>query len=705
MTVTVIGRMTIIDVQPQVLLGSGLFGQRPAKAIPGEEFLVSATVFREGHDAMAAAAVLTDPGGRPGPWAGLRELSPGTDRLGAVLSADREGDWTFHIEAWSDPMATWFHAARIKVPLGLDLGTIFEEGALLFERAARSEMVPAYWVSPGSSAASEVAPAPEPAPVPKPGMMPGPLVRTPPSPSSAAGSKKILTETARSLRDQSRSAHDRLAVAESALVRTALSARPVRDLLTRSEPLPLRVDRERAQFGAWYEFFPRSEGARQTGAGWQSGTFQTAELRLPAVAAMGFDVLYLPPIHPIGTAYRKGPNNTETASPGDVGSPWAIGAPEGGHDAVHPDLGTLADFEHFVARAGALGLEIALDFALQCSPDHPWVAKHPEWFKQRPDGTIAYAENPPKKYQDIYPLDFDAPGNLEAMTDESERILRFWMARGVRIFRVDNPHTKPLAFWESLLARVYATDPDVLFLAEAFTRPAMLRGLAKIGFHQSYTYFTWRNGKTELEEYLRELAEDSAAYLRPNFFVNTPDILPGYLQYGGPAAFRTRAVLAATLSPTWGVYAGFELYENEPASAGGEEYLDSEKYQLRPRDWAGAEAQGRSLAPLLTKLNEFRSEHDALKGLRNLHFHHTDNEAVLSYSKRSGGDAVLCVVNLDPHRAQEATVTLDLPALGFDWDARVPVRDQLTGAVYQWGRENYVRLDPNDQPAHVFTVL
>ena len=479
---------------------------------------------------------------------------------------------------------------------------------------------------------------------------------------------------------------------------------PVRDLLTVSEPLPLRVDRERALVGAWYEFFPRSEGAKKTATGFQSGTFRTAEERLAAVAAMGFEVLYLPPIHPIGVAFRKGPNNAQTAAPGDFGSPWAIGSPAGGHDAVHPDLGTLADFDHFVARAGALGLEIALDFALQCSPDHPWVEKHPEWFKQRPDGTIAYAENPPKKYQDIYPLDFDPPGNLEALTDECERILRFWMARGVRIFRVDNPHTKPLLFWQALLGRVHASDPDVVFLAEAFTRPAMLRGLAKIGFHQSYTYFTWRNDKAELEEYLRELAGDSAAYLRPNFFVNTPDILAEYLQHGGPGAFRVRAVLAATLSPSWGVYAGYELFEAEPAAPGSEEYLDSEKYQPRPRDWAAAQQRGRSLAPLLTKLNGLRSEHHALKGLRNLHFHHTDNEAVLSYSKRTGENTVLCVVNLDPRQVQEATVSLDLPALGLDWDARFEVRDHLTGAVYQWGRDNYIRLDPNDQPAHVFTV-
>jgi starch synthase (maltosyl-transferring) len=693
MTVSVIGRMAIIDVQPQVLVGGGSGGQRPAKAIPGEEFLVSATVFREGHDPLTADVVLVDPAGKPGRRVALSELTPGTDRYGGLVSADRVGDWTFHVEAWSDPLSSWFHVAEVKVPLGLDLPLVFEEGALLFERAAQAPVADPREPSWPRTVAEDRLAAPS-------GERMAPGIRP-----HGGNSRKLLAETARLLRDPSVDPAERLAAAERPQVRAALAERPLRDLLTLSEPLPLRVDRERALAGSWYEFFPRSEGARWTGSGWRSGTFATAAERLPAVAAMGFDVLYLPPIHPIGTAYRKGPNNSETAGPGDLGSPWAIGSSDGGHDAVHPDLGTVDDFETFVLKAGEAGLEIALDFALQCSPDHPWVLKHPEWFKARADGTIAYAENPPKKYQDIYPIDFDGPGNLEAITAECERILRLWMARGVRIFRVDNPHTKPLQFWDVLLGRISATDPDVLFLAEAFTRPAMLHGLAKVGFHQSYTYFTWRNTKGELEEYLRELAGESASYLRPNLFVNTPDILPGYLQNGGPGAFRVRAVLAATLSPSWGVYAGYELYENEPVKPGSEEYLDSEKYQPRPRDWAGAQARGSSMAPLLTKLNRLRYEHVALRGLRNLHFHHTDNEAVISYSKRSGGDVILCVANLDPYHVQEATVSLDLPALGFGWDERVPVRDELTGAVYQWGRDNYIRLDPNDQPAHILTVI
>jgi starch synthase (maltosyl-transferring) len=477
----------------------------------------------------------------------------------------------------------------------------------------------------------------------------------------------------------------------------------------------------------------------------RSGTLRTAARRLPAIAAMGFDVVYLPPIHPIGTTFRKGPNNTLHAGPHDVGSPWAIGGPlgdgsMGGHDAVHPDLGTINDFDAFVAEANRLGLEVALDFALQCSPDHPWVTEHPEWFRHRIDGTIAYAENPPKKYQDIYPIDFDT--DPEGILAESARVLRHWMAHGVRIFRVDNPHTKPVSFWERLIDDIARTDPDVLFLAEAFTRPAMVHTLARIGFHQSYTYFTWRNGKDELAEYGDELAHGPAsAYMRPNLFVNTPDILHAYLQHGGPAAFRIRAVLAATLGPTWGVYSGFELCESTPLSDGSEEYLDSEKYQLRPRDWAGAEASGQSIAPMLTLLNRFRRDHPALRQLHNLRFHSTSDEAVLCYSKRvdrtgehastpdlgkpahtyessAGGrddsrptdtaDTVLVVVNLDPHNTRETNVSIDPAALFPDEVGGAPdtfeVCDEFTGARYRWGRDNYVRLDPRHHIAHLFVV-
>ena len=687
-----IGRIPVLDVRPLVDCG-----RRPAKAVVGETFQVSATVFREGHDAVAADVVLCDPSGRPGPWTPMRELAPGTDRWGAEVTPDSEGHWTFTVEAWSDPVTTWRAHARIKVPAGVDTDLVFAEGAELYERAASG--------------------------VPK-----------------REGREAVLAAVD-ALRDQGRPAGARLAAALTAEVDAALGRHPLRELVTASRPHPLVVERRRALYGSWYELFPRSEGARWSqDARWKepapakparkpraaktaaaatsakkrtavraevpppaprlvSGTFRTAAERLPAVAAMGFDVVYLPPVHPIGTAHRKGPNNSLTPGPDDPGVPWAIGSAEGGHDAVHPDLGTLEDFDHFVGTARTLRMEVALDFALQCSPDHPWVKEHPEWFHHRPDGSIAYAENPPKKYQDIYPIAFDK--DLPGIVAETVRVLRFWMDHGVRIFRVDNPHTKPVVFWEKVIADVNRTDPDVIFLAEAFTRPAMMRTLASVGFQQSYTYFTWRNTKRELIEYVTELSGDCASYMRPNFFVNTPDILPGYLQDGGRPAFEARAVLAATLSPSWGVYAGFELCENTPVHPGSEEYQDSEKYQLRPRDWESAEREGRSLAPLITCLNRIRRRHPALQQLRDVHFHPVDNEALIAYSKRSGSNIVLVVVNLDPHHTQEATVSLDMPPLGLDRHESVPVRDELTGDTYHWGRTFYVRLEPGATPAHI----
>ncbi len=472
----------------------------------------------------------------------------------------------------------------------------------------------------------------------------------------------------------------------------------------------MHVDRERALYGSWYEFFPRSEGVQIDPMGRRapaSGTLRTAAKRLDAIAGMGFDVVYLPPVHPIGTTFRKGRNNTLTPVEGDPGSPWAIGSPEGGHDALHPDLGTMDDFDTFVARTRELGMEIALDLALQASPDHPWVKEHPEWFNARADGSIAYAENPPKKYQDIYPLNFD--NDPEGIYAEVLRIVRQWMDHGVRIFRVDNPHTKPLRFWERLLGEIRGTDPDVLFLAEAFTRPAMMRTLAKIGFHQSYTYFTWRNRADELTAYMRELAGETAPYMRPNFFTNTPDILNEYLQHGGEAAFKIRAVLAAMLSPTWGIYSGYELCENVPIRPGSEEYMDSEKYQYRPRDWEAAARDGFGIADYITELNRIRRAHPALHRLRNLRFHAVDQPGLMCFSKRVANalpgprdDTVLVVANLDPYQTREATVWLDLPALGVDRE--FIVTDELTGESYRWGHANYVRLNPATRPAHVFSV-
>ncbi|MFF8918540.1 alpha-1,4-glucan--maltose-1-phosphate maltosyltransferase [Streptomyces sp. NPDC015032] len=679
-----IGRIPVLDVRPLVDCG-----RRPAKAVAGETFQITATVFREGHDAVAANVVLLDPNGRPGPWTAMRELAPGTDRWGADVTPAAEGRWTYTVEAWGDPVTTWQQHAGVKIPAGIDTALVLAEGAELYERAAAG--------------------------VPK------------------RDGREAVLDAADALRDESRPAAARLAAALVPEARAALTRHPLRELVTTSPPFPLLVERRRALFGSWYELFPRSEGARVVPAAPAvsavpgvpagppekgrarrtakpaarperiiSGTFRTAAERLPAVAAMGFDVVYLPPVHPIGTTHRKGPNNSLSPAPHDVGVPWAIGSAEGGHDAVHPELGTLDDFDHFVATARTLRMEIALDFALQCSPDHPWVEKHPEWFHHRADGTIAYAENPPKKYQDIYPIAFDK--DLHGLVAETVRILRFWMDHGVRIFRVDNPHTKPVIFWEKVIADINRTDPDVIFLAEAFTRPAMMRTLATIGFQQSYTYFTWRNSKQEITEYVTELSGETASCMRPNFFVNTPDILPGYLQDGGRPAFETRAVLAATLSPSWGVYAGYELCENIPAGPGSEEYLDSEKYQIRPRDWESAEREGRSLAPLITRLNRIRRRHPALQQLRDVHFHSVDNDALIAYSKHAGPNVVLMVVNLDPHHTQEATVSLDMPRLGLHRHESVPVRDELTGDTYHWGRTFYVRLEPGVTPAHIVVL-
>jgi starch synthase (maltosyl-transferring) len=672
----VIGRIPILDVQPVVHCG-----RYPAKAVPGEQVEVTATVFREGHEMLGAGVVLRDPQGRHHPPAAMRELAEGSDRYGAWVTPTAEGMWHFRIEAWGDPVAHWMHDAAIKVPIGQDVDLMLAEGALLLRRAA---------------AGIRIRQTTRPAQV-----------------HAARAARVVLSGLARQLGNARIPPLERLAAAAAPQVTELLRRYPLRELLTRSPFCPLVVERQRALYGAWYEFFPRSEGARVDPARHQepvSGTLRTAAARLDAVADMGFDVVYIPPVHPIGRVARKGANNAVSAGAGDPGSPWAIGAAEGGHDAIHPDLGTIADFDAFVARAGQLGMEVAMDLALQAAPDHPWVTEHPEWFTTRADGTIAYAENPPKKYQDIYPLNFDNdPAGIYA---EVLRVVRYWMDHGVRIFRVDNPHTKPLPFWERLLAQVARTDPDVIFLAEAFTRPAMMHALAAIGFQQSYTYFTWRNSAAEITEYLRELAGPAAAYMRPNFFVNTPDILGGYLQHAGAGAFKVRAVLAALLSPSWGVYSGFELGENVPLVPGSEEYLNSEKYEYRPRDWERARQLGVSIAPFLARLNAIRRAHPALHQLRNLRFHQADQQEILCFSKSTGevspqqpsGDTVIVVVNLDPNHPREATVWLDGAALGIDLAAGFLVTDELTGEQYRWGQTNYVRIDPAVAPAHIFTV-
>jgi len=644
-------------------------GEHPARAVLGEHLPISAAVFREGHDAVAANVVLRAPSGRRLPFVRMEPGAPGTDRFIADILLDETGMWTFLVEAWSDPFSTWGHSIAVKIDAGqggADLANDFETGARLFDKLVAAD-----------SGVDE-------------------------------GERPRLREVAARLRDVTLTVEQRAAPAFDPDVTRLAREHPVRELLTTSPRYTLWVDRPQALFGSWYEFFPRSIGAELAGDAAhpakpaRHGTFADATKHLDYVAEMGFDVVYLPPIHPIGEVNRKGPNNSLIAHDWDVGSPWAIGSKDGGHDAVNPQLGTLADFRAFVERARELGMEVALDFALQAAPDHPWVTAHPEWFTTNPDGTIAYAENPPKKYQDIYPINFD--NDPPGISGECLRIVEFWIGAGVKIFRVDNPHTKPVNFWQWLIARVKDKHPDVLFLAEAFTRPAMMHELAKVGFTQSYTYFTWRNTKAELEEYVGELV-GSAHYMRPNFFVNTPDILHDYLQHGGPAAFRIRAVLAAMLSPSWGVYSGYELFEHSAVRPGSEEYLDSEKYQLRPRDFAAAQAEGRSLAAFLTTLNEIRRAHPALHWLRNVHFHKIDHEAITCFSKRDRqtGDTVLVVCSTDPRTAVEAVTSLDLPELGLDWADGFRARDLLTGDVYEWGRSNYVRLGPH-RVAHIFAV-
>jgi len=647
-----LGRIPIRHLMPQQ--PSELW---PAKAFRGEVIPFQATVFREGHDQLGVQLIVTDPAGATTTHRML-PLAPGTDRWQAKIAVDIEGYWSWKVRAYADDWATWLHNAEIKIPAGADVDLMITLGRQLLERAGRAT---------------------------------------------------IVMDAASAFADAGLTAPAKLALALDPLLTAAIDAKPLASLTTESATIPLRVERARAGVGSWYEFFPRSEGAKQAKDGtWTSGTFRTAAKRLPAVAEMGFDVLYLPPIHPIGHAFRKGPNNTLVVAPGDPGSPWAIGSADGGHDAVHPDLGTIKDFSYFVGAANKLGIEVALDFALQCSPDHPWVKEHPEWFTALPDGTIAYAENPPKKYQDIYPINFD--NDPEGIRAEVLRLLRHWIGLGVRIFRVDNPHTKPLQFWELVLHEINTEFPDVVFLAEAFTRPAMLQSLAQVGYQQSYTYFTWRNTKDELAEFLDSLSHGTAAFLRPNLFVNTPDILTEYLQFGGRPAYKIRAALAATASPSWGVYAGYELFEHI-ARPGSEENIDNEKYEYKQRDWAGAQKAGKTLAPYLTRLNLIRAAHPALRQLRNLDVHWSDDDAILVYSKHlaaehNGGtpDTVIVVVNVDPHSVRETMVHLDLTRIGLAKEATFTVRDLITGAEFEWGADNYVRLDAFTEPVHILHV-
>lgn len=640
-------RLAIEDVRPTV---DG--GRYPVKRVIGDAVEVEATVYKEGHDHIAARIRYRGPGerdARAAPMVWDRNF----DRCRGSFPVDRVGVWRFTVEAWTDRFATWRADLEKKAEAGQDTDPDLVEGAAMVDEAAHR---------------------------------------------ATGEARSALRRIGAELRDADRPLLERAKLALGQELR-ALMERHLKpaDLTRWARVMFVEVDRPLAACAAWYEMFPRSQGTKPG----QHGTFADAARRLPALAELGFDVVYLPPIHPIGHAHRKGPNNSLVARPEDHGSPWAIGNEDGGHTAVEPKLGTLEDFDRFVERAGALGMEVALDYALQCSPDHPWVREHPEWFFVRPDGTIKCAENPPKIYEDIYPLNFWCPDYM-ALWGACRDVFLFWIDHGVKSFRVDNPHTKPFAFWQWVLGQVKSQHPDTIFFSEAFTRPARMKGLAKLGFTQSYTYFTWRNTGWEIREYLTELTQTKMVeYFRPNFFANTPDILHEYLQTGGRPAFRVRLVLAATLSPLYGIYSGFELCENTPLRPGSEEYLHSEKYEIRVRDW---DAPG-NIAADIRRINEIRREHPALRHLANLRFCTSENEQILCYHKRAPGDELLIAVNLDPHHAQETHVHVPLDVLGIGEAEPFHVDDLLTGARYTWrGSRNYVRLDPTEHIAHILHV-
>jgi starch synthase (maltosyl-transferring) len=581
-------------------------------------------------------------------------VNPGLDAWRCELTVDRVGRYHLAVIGWTDVYASWLEELdkriRARQP---DVSSEIAAGLALIERVCPR----------GGDARQDV--------------------------------RALLERLRATAADPLRTLE--LASADAALELMARVA--ARDDETRSDPeLVIMADRERAGFGAWYELFVRS----QTTESGRPGTFQDAERRLADIRDMGFDVVYLAPIHPIGRTNRKGVNNSLTAAPGDPGSPWAIGNEHGGHTAIEPALGTLEDFDRFVGAAGRHGLEVALDFAIQCSPDHPWVRERPEWFYRRPDGTIRYAENPPKKYQDIYPLNFDTP-DRQGLWDALLQVVQFWVARGVRIFRVDNPHTKPIGFWTWLIDAVQADHPDVIFLAEAFTRPPMMQALAKRGFTQSYTYFTWRNTKAELIEYMIELTQPARTrYFRPNFFANTPDILPPILQTGGRAAFKMRLALAATLSPTYGIYSGFELCESD-AIEGREEYLHSEKYEIKVRNW---QAPG-NINEFVAAVNRARRDNPSLRRLDNIRFLDVADEQLIAYVKQTPNrdNTVIVVVNLDPHAAHEAMLDVPREIVRPGPDGSFSVHDVITGRRHRWTSRNYVRLDPIDgEPVHLLRV-
>jgi starch synthase (maltosyl-transferring) len=642
-------RVVIARVSPEI---DG--GRWPIKRTPGETVRVEADLFTDGHDTVAALLRYRPADGHEAVWRETPMALVENDRWVAEFTVDDVGYYEYTVEAWVDHFASWRHALAARVKAGQDVAAELLEGAALVKAAA---------------------------------------ARTPVGPE-----RRWLLDAATALAAEG-AASDRARVALSADLMVRMAAAPDRWLSsTYDRTLTVKVDREIARAGAWYEMFPRSAGRDPK----RSATFREAASRLPDISAMGFDVLYLPPIHPIGRTNRKGRGNTLTPAPGDPGSPWAIGGPEGGHIAVEPGLGTIDDFVWFREETERFGLELALDIAFQCSPDHPYVKSHPEWFRHRPDGSIKYAENPPKKYQDIFPFDFETD-NWRGLWHELRNVVLFWVDHGVRIFRVDNPHTKPIAFWEWLIADVHRRDPGVVFLSEAFTRPKVMKQLAKVGFTQSYTYFTWRNTKAEIEEYFTELTTTEAReYLRPNLFANTPDILTEFLQKGGPAAFRIRAILAATLGATYGIYSGFEIAEGRGVP-GTEEYLDSEKYQNRQWDWK----KPGNLEELIARLNQIRHTHRALQFNEGLRFHLTTSDHLVAYSKTAPDDSVrlLTVVSLDPKMPRDGWVCVSLADDPVADDERFAAHDLLAGTRFDWtGPWNYVRLDPAGTPGHLLLI-
>ena len=674
------GRVNVLDITPSA--ENGLY---PARVELGEAFKVTAQVFIEGRTKAGATVSVRNTRGTEKARFPMTCTNPGLDRWEAMVKigdhsdlkpwedgyADVKkqlGEWHIVVEGWEDTYASWLHDAQIKVEVGDDVENALESGAQLLER----------WAGARDS-------------------------------KLTADDKKTLREAAKTVADKSLDATARLAAATTDAIASLHETNPLRDGLSASNPQRFRVERPKSSFAAWYQFFPRSEGAYFDADGKiVQGTLKTALSGLDRAKAEGFDIVYLPPIFPIGVTNRKGRNNTLIAGPHDPGSPFGIGSELGGHDTVDPLLGTMDDFKAFCTHAHKLGIEVALDFALQCSPDHPWVKQHPNWFRTKPDGTIAFAENPPKKYQDIYPIDFNA--DMEGIEAETERIMDLWIKAGVTIFRVDNPHTKPVRFWQDVIAAVTKKHPETLFLAEAFTRPGMMRALSYAGFTQSHCYFPWRNTKEELEEYLEETNGDGGFYQHNTFWPSTPDIMTAYLRDNGIAGHAVRAVLAAMGSPSWGIYNGYELIENKQRP-GFEEQIDNEKYEVKVRDWDEADKYG--ISELLTSLNKIRSEHPACRSYHNLHVLPSDDAGVVAFLRQTPAeltgtgkpDTVIVVVNLDGHNTHQSIVHIELPDFGFATDKPLKVRDELTGREFDWGWDNYVSLAPWADVAHVLTVV